>query len=100
MSYKRIDKREKMMLERDAFMLGIGMAIAMVLVALTLNVPDKVYDEFDKQCYEICKPMVKEDIERKDYKFLTTTRYIAEINKCMDSCKEAKNENSSKSLGP
>jgi len=40
MDYKHEKETEKHMLERDAAMLIIGLIIAMVIVALTLNVPD------------------------------------------------------------
>ena len=100
MDYKHEKETEKRMLERDATMLIIGLIIAMVIVALTLNVPDGPYPAFDKQCYEACKKMTNKSDVVKSKHFLTTSRYIIEINKCMDACEEAKNENSSQSLDP
>jgi hypothetical protein len=100
MDYKHEKETEKHMLERDAAMLIIGLIIAMVIVALTLNVPDGPYPAFDKQCYETCKKITNKSEIVKSKQFLSTTRYIIEINKCMDACEEAKNENSSQSLAP
>ena len=100
MDYKHKKETEKHMLERDATMLIIGLIIAMIIVALTLNVPDGRYPAFDKVCYNACKPWVAQEIEKGNHKFLTTTRYIIEINKCMKSCEEAKDENSDQSLVP
>ncbi len=91
---------EEMVVERDRFMLIIGLLLAMAIVALTLNIPDGPYPAFDKQCYEACKTMVTKDGVVKSKHFLTTTKYIVEINKCMEACEEAKNENSSKGMAP
>ena len=100
MDYKKEREQEMKLLERDMIMLAIGGFIIMVLVALTLNVPDKTYPPFDKQCYEICRRIVSEDMDQKPRQFLTTTKFIVGINECMDSCEEEKNENRDKSLAP
>ena len=100
MDYKHERDIEKHVLERDAIMLVLGLIIAMVIVALTLNVPDGPYPAFDKQCYEVCKKLTDKSEIVRSKQFLAKTKYIMEINKCMDACEEAKNENSSKGMAP
>jgi hypothetical protein len=90
------------MLKQDATMLIIGLIIAMIIVALTLNVPDGPYPAFDEQCYQSCKKLASNQLREvvKSKHFLSTTKYVVEINKCMYACEEAKNENSSESMDP
>ena len=100
MSSRHVREVEKLVIERDTFMLIIGLVIAMVIVALTINVPNATYPAFDKRCYEVCKKLTDEVGVVKSKHFTSTTKYIIEINKCMDSCAEAKNENSDQSIAP
>ena len=100
MDYKKMREQEKNLLERDMFMLCIGAVIVMLLVALTLNIPNKSYPPFDKQCYQACRKIVASDFEKKRDSFMTTSRFIVAINKCMEACEEEKNESVGKGLAP
>jgi hypothetical protein len=82
---------EKKMLEKDAVMLAIGTAIAMVLVWLTITVPPKEHRAYTSECYEICKVDVSQTSNFEEGGMLTRTKFIIAMGKCMDKCVEVKN---------
>ena len=78
----------------------MGSVIAMALVWLTLNVPPKEHRKYTKQCYEICKEQVSQELDFDRGAFLVRTKFIIEMGECMDDCtdiSEAIDEDSNKS---
>ena len=78
----------------------IGSVIVMVLVWLTLNVPPKETRKYTKQCYEICKEQVSQELDFDRGAFLVRTKFIIEMGECMDDCtdiSEAIDEDNNKS---
>ena len=83
---KMPDEIEKKILEKDGTIMVIGSVIVMVLVWLTLNVPPKETRKYTKQCYEICKEQVSQDLDFDRGAFLVRTKFIIEMGECMDDC--------------
>ena len=97
---KMPDEIEKKILEKDGTIMVIGSVIVMVLVWLTLNVPPKETRKYTKQCYEICKEQVSQDLDFDRGAFLVRTKFIIEMGECMDDCtdfSEAIDEDNNKS---
>ena len=91
---------EKKILEKDGTLMVIGSVIVMVLVWLTLNVPPKETRKYTKQCYEICKEQVSQELDFDRGAFLVRTKFIIEMGECMDDCtdfSEAIDEDNNKS---
>ena len=91
---------EKKILEKDGTIMVIGSVIVMVLVWLTLNVPPKETRKYTKQCYEICKEQVSQELDFDRGAFLVRTKFIIEMGECMDDCtdfSEAIDEDNNKS---
>ena len=97
---KMPDEIEKKILEKDGTLMVIGSVIVMVLVWLTLNVPPKETRKYTKQCYEICKEQVSQELDFDRGAFLVRTKFIIEMGECMDDCtdiSEAIDEDNNKS---
>ena len=91
---------EKNVIENDSVLLAIGLIITMIIVWLTISVPPKEHRKYSKECYEICKEQVSEDINFELGEFLTRAKFIVEMGECMDDCadfSEAIDEDSNKS---
>ena len=77
---------EKKVIENDSVLLAIGLIITMIIVWLTISVPPKEHRKYSKECYEICKEQVSEDINFELGEFLTRAKFIVEMGECMDDC--------------
>ena len=77
---------EKKIVESERSLLAIGLIITMVIVWLTISVPPKEHRKYSKECYEICKEQVSEDINFELGEFLTRAKFIVEMGECMDDC--------------
>ena len=77
---------EKKIVESERALLAIGLIITMVIVWLTISVPPKEHRKYSKECYELCKEQVSEDINFELGEFLTRAKFIVEMGECMDDC--------------
>ncbi len=83
---------EKKIVESERALLAIGLIITMVIVWLTISVPPKEHRKYSKECYEICKEQVSEDINFELGEFLTRAKFIVEMGECMDDCADFSEE--------
>ena len=91
---------EKKMIENDLVLLAIGLIIAMMIVWLTITVPPKEHRKYSKECYDICKEQLADEIDFEKGAFLVRTKFIVEMGECMDDCadfSEAIDEDNNKS---
>ena len=77
-----------MLKREEALGLGVGLFVVMVVVALTL--PTEQVKEINRQCYEECKIMVKQDKKRNIW---SGASYFSKLGDCMESCTQERNEN-------
>ena len=77
---------EKEILKKDGTIMVIGSVIAMVLVWLTLSVPPKEHRKYTKECYQICKEQISQELDFDRGAFLVRTEFIIEMGECMDDC--------------
>ena len=77
---------EKKIIEKDTVLLAIGLVISMIIVWLTISVPPKEHRKYTKQCYDICKEQVNQELNFDRGAFLVRTEFIIEMGECMDDC--------------
>lgn len=89
---------EKQIIEKDNWLLTIGVVIAMVIVWLTLNAPDKETLEINRQCYELCKEVTYEKFRGKEaeLRFGLRTQYVMDIRNCTEECMDDQKRNRAK----
>ena len=87
---------EKQIIEKDSWLLAIGVAIAMVIVWLTLNAPDKETLEINRQCWELCKEVTNEKFKDAKLRFGLRTEFVMELRSCTEECMHDQKRNRSK----
>jgi|5_EtaG_2_1085323.scaffolds.fasta_scaffold95359_1 hypothetical protein len=76
---------EKRLAARDTLTLFIGILIAMVIVALTLDHPGETQGLY-QHCYEVCKELIERQPLSKEGWF-ATSGVIEDIGSCMSECR-------------